>query len=278
MILIDSHAHLDSPEYDRDRPAMLGRARRAGVEIIINPGVDLASSHKAIELSAQEKGIYAAVGVHPHDAAKLDTEASAELRRLANQPRVVAIGEIGLDFYRNLAPCGKQREAFERQLALAAELRLPVIIHQRAAQDDMMAMLRSWVAGARTTPTGYHPSGVLHCFSGDMAMAEEAIDLGFYLGIGGPVTFTLRCASGTGKNARSLPAIVRKAPLERLLLETDSPYLAPHPHRGKRNEPAYLALIVQSVALLQDKTPEEVAAATTANGQSFFNLADGVVK
>jgi TatD DNase family protein len=264
MRLVDSHAHLDSRKFDSDRQQVVERAGAKSVQIIINPGADLPSSRQAVALAAQKwvgVEIYAAVGVHPHDAKTLSAETLAELRTLAQgEPRVVAIGEIGLDYYRDLSPRSEQRRAFESQLALAQQLQLPVIVHNRQAQDDLMAILRSWLRGA-----GTNPGVVLHCFSGDVAMAEEALEMGFYLGIGGPVTY---------KNARKLPEVVRAAPLERLLLETDCPYLPPHPHRGQRNEPAYVALVAEKVAQLQGRPLEEVAAVTTANGQRLFvNLA-----
>jgi TatD DNase family protein len=262
MILIDSHAHLDSRKFDSDRRQVVERAGAKGVQTIVNPGADLPSSRQAVALAARRWAgveIYAAVGVHPHDAKTLSAEALAELRTLAqDEPRVVAIGEIGLDYYRDLSPRAVQRRAFESQLALAGQLRLPVIVHSRDAQDDLMAILRNWLKGA-----GMNPGVVLHCFPGDVAMAEEALGLGFYLGIGGPVTY---------QNARVLPEVVKAAPLERLLLETDCPYLPPHPHRGQRNEPAYVALVAAKVAQLQGRPVAEVAAVTTANARSLFNL------
>jgi TatD DNase family protein len=264
MRLLDSHAHLDSRKFDSDRQQVVERAGARGVQIIVNPGADLPSSRQSVALAARKWAgveIYAAVGVHPHDAKTLDAETLAELRTLAqSRPRVVAIGEIGLDYYRDLSPRVEQRRAFESQLALAKELCLPVIVHNRQAQDDLLAILRSWLRGG-----GAGPGGVLHSFSGDVAMAEEALDLGFYLGIGGPVTY---------KNARELPEVVKATPLERLLLETDCPYLPPHPHRGQRNEPAYVALVAEKVAQLQGRSVEDVAAVTTANARRLFvNLA-----
>ena len=253
IFLTDTHAHLDFPQFDDDREEVIARALAAGVGIIINVGTDLASSRRAVTLAEAYPQIYAAVGVHPHDAKTLTDEALAELGELARHPKVVAIGEIGLDFYRDLSPRNVQREAFERQLALAQELGKPVIIHDREAHAEVMAILRRW-PGLR---------GVLHCFSGDLDMAHEAIEMGFYISVAGPVTF---------KNARRLPEIVRQLPLERLLIETDCPYLAPHPYRGRRNEPAYVRLVAQKVAELKGMSLERVARVTTANARQLFGL------
>ena len=253
MFLTDTHAHLDFPQFDSDREEAIERALAAGVGIIINVGADLASSRRAVALAEAHPQIYAAVGVHPHDAKTLTEEVLTELRELARHPQVVAIGEIGLDFYRDLSPRDVQRQAFERQLALARELDKPVIIHDREAHAEVMDTLRRW-QGLR---------GVLHCFSGGLEMARRAVELGFYISIAGPVTF---------KNARRLPEIVRQLPLERLLIETDCPYLAPHPHRGERNEPAYVRLVAEAVAEIKGLPLEEVARVTTANTQTLFGL------
>ena len=253
MFLTDTHAHLDFPQFDGDREEVIARALAAGVGSIINVGADLASSRRAVALAEAHPQIYAAVGVHPHDAKTLTDEVLKELRELAQHPKVIAIGEIGLDFYRDLSPRDEQQRAFERQLALASELGKPVIIHDRQAHAEVLAILRRW-PGLR---------GVLHCFSGDLDMAHEAIEMGFYISVGGPVTF---------KNARRLPEIVRQLPLERLLVETDCPYLAPHPYRGKRNEPAYVRLVAQKVAELKGVPLERVARVTTANARQLFGL------
>lgn len=253
MELIDTHAHLDFPQFDGDREEVIERALAAGVKCIVNVGADLASSRRAVALAEEHPQIYAAVGVHPHDAKTLTDEALAELRELTHHPKVVAIGEIGLDFYRDLSPRDKQREAFKRQLALAQELDKPVIIHDREAHAEVMETLRRW--------QGLH--GVLHCFSGDLEMARKAIELGFYISIAGPVTF---------KKARRLAEIVHQLPLKHLLIETDSPYLTPHPHRGKRNEPAYVKLVAQRIAALKEVPPETVARTTTDNARAVFGL------
>jgi len=256
MYLIDSHCHLDFPQFDSDRQAVVQRAREAGVKAIINPGADLESSHQAVALAERYPEVYAAVGVHPHEARSVSDEVVAELRRLAAHPKVVAIGEIGLDFYRDLSPRDMQRQAFRQQLALAAELDLPVIVHSREAHDEVMAILMEWARGPKL-------KGVLHAFSGDRAMAEWAFNLGFCVGIAGPVTFL---------NARRLQALVRELPLEWLLIETDAPYLTPHPYRGKRNEPARVALVAATIARLQGVSERVAAQQTTSNARRLFGL------
>jgi TatD DNase family protein len=259
MFLTDTHTHLDFPQFNDDRERVIERASTADVKAIINVGADLASSRAAVALAEAYSQVYAAVGVHPHDAKTLTKEVLEELRALASHTKVVAIGEIGLDFYRDLSPRDKQRQAFQQQLALAREVGKPVIIHDREAHEAVMAILRHWVEGS------HESVGVLHCFSGDLAMAQEAIELGFYISIASPVTF---------KNARRLRELVRQLPLEKLLIETDCPYLAPHPHRGKRNEPAYVRLVAEEVARVKMTSLEEVASITTFNALNLFALAE----
>ena len=279
--LIDTHAHLDFPRFKGDREQVIERATTAGVKAIINAGASLASSLAAAALAEAYPQIYAAVGVHPHDAKTVTGKLLEELRGLASHPKVVAIGEIGLDFYRDLSPRDKQRQAFQQQLALASEIGKPVIIHDRDAHSEVMAILRRWACPEhfdsaqcklrrrvegdhQPSAIGQQPAGVLHCFSGDLAMAQEAIELGFYISIAGPVTF---------KNARSLRELVRQLPLEKLLVETDCPYLTPHPHRGKkRNEPAYVKFVAQEVARVKGLSLEEVARITSDNAQALFAL------
>lgn len=254
--MIDSHCHLDFSHFDEDRDDVLTRAIDAGVTGVINPGTDLETSRRAVVLAEQYDNVYAAVGVHPHDASTVDDQMLTELRQLASHPKVVAIGEIGLDYYRDLSPRARQRAAFEAQLTLAADLGLPVIIHQRESEIDVMASLRAWAKGE-------HPGCVLHAFSGDEAMADEAVSLGFLIGVGGPVTF---------KNARRLPEIVPRLPPNCLVIETDAPYLAPHPHRGTRNEPAYVALVAERLAQLRGSSRDELACQVTANTLRLFRL------
>jgi TatD DNase family protein len=268
MRLIDAHAHLDAARFNADRPAVIERARAAGVEAIVTVGADLESSRAAVRLAEEYGMVHAAVGIHPHDASKLDGAALAELRGLAQQPRVVAIGEIGLDFYRDLSPRDVQRRAFQAQLAWAAKLGKPVIIHDREAHDETLAILVDWATGLENSMLAGR-LGVLHTFSGDQAMAGRAIDLGFYISISGPVTY---------QNERQLPGIVQALPLDRLLVETDCPFLAPHPHRGKRNEPAYVRLVAERIASLRSMTFDDLAEATTANARRLFRFEPGAQK
>ena len=258
MKLIDSHTHLDSQRFEKDREAVVERALAAGVAAMINVGVDLASSRRSVALADENANVYASVGVHPHRARTVDGTALAELRALASHPRVVAVGEIGLDFYRDLSPRDQQRRAFRAQLAWAGKLGKPVIIHDREAHDEVLEILADWIAEAPE-----QRRGVLHCFSGDLAMARQAVALGLYLGVDGPITY---------QNARELPEIVAWVPLERLLIETDCPYLPPDPHRGERNEPAYVRLVAAKVAELKGLPLEEVARVTTENVQRLFGM------
>ena len=252
--MIDSHAHLDDARFDADREQVLARARAGGVELVINIGADLESSRQSVALAEGHPFIYAAVGIHPHDALSLDDAALATLRDMAQHPRVAAIGEIGLDYYRDLSPRAAQQAAFERQLDLAAELGRPVVVHDRDADEDLVAILNRWAGRLR---------GVLHCFSGDAALAARVVDWGWYIGVDGPVTF---------QNARQLPDVVRGVPLSRLLLETDSPYLTPHPYRGRRNEPAYLVWVAEAVAKLKGVSLAEVERVTSQNARDLFGL------
>jgi TatD DNase family protein len=267
--VIDTHAHLDSSAFDGDRDEVIRRAREAGVVHIINPGTGVSASQAAIALAEASPVIYAAVGIHPHDTETF-TEATAEkLRVLAAHPRVVAIGEIGLDFYRDYSPRDAQEEAFRVQLALAGRLDKPVIVHDREAHTEVLEALGQWSATSARPNREHHtagdhvPDGVLHCFSGTLDMALEAIDLGFYIGIDGPVTF---------RRASRLRALVRELPLDSLVIETDCPYLTPEPFRGRRNEPAHVCLVAQAVAEAKGLSFEEVATTTTANALRLFRL------
>jgi TatD DNase family protein len=263
-MLVDSHAHLDFSQFDADRQEVLARAQEAGVETIVNAGAGLEASQAGVALAETYPQVYAAVGVHPHEAKTLNQDVLEELRALAQHPKVVAIGEIGLDYYRDRSPRPVQRRAFQQQLALARELGKPIIVHDREAHRDVMDMLRQWVReGYQPSAIGHQPVGVMHCFSGDLAMAREVIEMGFYISIPGPVTFA---------NERRLPDLVRALPLERLLIETDCPYLTPHPHRGKRNEPAYVRLVAEAIAQIRGISLEEVARITTANARALFGL------
>ncbi len=249
--MIDSHAHLTDRKYEKDLTQVLQRARSSGINAIINVGFDLESSREGIELAENHDWIFAAVGFHPHDASKLDKKALEELEKMSSHPKVVAIGEIGLDFYRNLSPRHVQEEAFRLQLELARRVDLPVIIHDRDAHRKVISILKE--SSVR---------GVLHCFSGDINIARQGLELGFHISFAGPVTYD-------GKKAAE---IIRKMPLERLLIETDCPYLAPVPFRGKRNEPAYLKYTLERIAEIVRKTPSVVERVTEENTRRVFNL------
>lgn len=253
----DSHAHLDAPQFDEDRVAVLRRAADAGVRAIINVGYNPATWPTTLALGDAHLGVFACLGFHPNDAATWDEAMIATLVELHAHPNVVAVGETGLDYYRDAAPPERQRAAFVAQLALARTLGKPVVIHHREARDDLLAILRTDVAAHGPV------HGVLHAFNGGPAFAAELLALGLHLGIGGPVTF---------KNATALHDAVRALPLDRLVIETDSPYLAPHPHRGRRNESAYVALVAERIALLKKTDVETIAAATTANAARLFGI------
>ena len=256
MKLIDSHCHMNFDAFDNDRTEAIARANQAGIEAFINPATNLGDSRQIVTMSEQIPNLFAAVGFHPNDAADFDAASLSELRDLAQHPNVVAIGEIGLDYYWDTAPRPVQQQVFEEQLLLAKEIGKPVIIHQRESAADTMAVLRQWAAGD-------HPGLVLHSFSGDVAMAQEAVELGFYIGISGPVTF---------KNSRDLPEVVASVPLNRLLVETDAPFLSPHPFRGKRNEPVRVKIIAEKMAALRGLSLAEMAAHLTENTMKLFNL------
>ena len=256
--LFDTHAHLHFPEYAGDRAAVLARAREAGVVGMVTVGTDLATAEAAIALASAEPDVWASVGVHPHDAATADAAVLTAIERLARAPRVVAVGEIGLDFFRNLSPREVQMDAFGLQLELARRATRPVIIHCRDAHPETLGILSE----ARVGEIG----GVMHCFSGDVEVARRCLDLGLLISLAGPITY---------KNARALPAVARFVPADRLVLETDCPFLPPEGHRGQRNEPAYVSLTAAHVAALRGEPLEELAAATSRNARALFRLALG---
>ena len=239
MNLVDTHAHLDLIKEDVAK--VLEKADRAGVTEVITIGINLATSRKAVDIAHRFPQVHAVVGVHPHEASSLDDSALRELRSLAGDPRVVGIGETGLDFYRNLSPRPDQERSFREHLELARESGLPAVIHDRDAHSDTMRILEDYAP--------YDGRLVLHCFSGDLEMAQACLDMGGYISVAGPVTF---------KNNARLRDIVKEIPLERLLLETDSPYLSPHPYRGKPNSPARLVLIAEKLAEIKGIPLEEL--------------------
>ena len=266
MTYIDTHCHLDQPQFDADRDEVIARAAAARVRTIISPGINLDSCRQALALADRHEGIYAAVGVHPNDCAGFDAGALALLRQMATHRKVVAIGEIGLDYYWDSVPHDRQKDALRAQLGLAAELDLPVILHSRESNADLLWELAQWVSEIPEERRERGMLGVLHAFSGDLADAETAYRLGFLLSLGGPVTF---------RNARKLHALAPQLRGDSLMLETDAPYLAPHPYRGQRNEPAYLPLVAQSLAALMGTTQEIVAAQTAETARRCFRLATG---
>lgn len=259
-MFVDSHCHIDGPEYDADREEVIARARDAGVTTMLNVGTGDPHSgafERAVALAEQHTEVYCAIGVHPHDAKLFDGAAEQRLIDLAKQStRVVAWGEIGLDYHYDHSPREVQRDVFRRQLAIARELNLPVVIHSREADDDTIAILREEF-------TGYSRAGVLHCFGGTLEMAEQAVKLGFFVSFAGNLTF---------KKADDLRAIAQKLPLDRLLVETDCPYLTPVPFRGKRNEPARVVETAKFLAELRDVTPEEVGRLTSENFARLFGV------
>lgn len=258
-MLIDSHAHLDDARYDGDREAVIARAQQAGVDTFITIGCDLATSHAAVELADRYPFVYASVGVHPHEVKHIGDDWYDELRRLAKQPKVVAYGEIGLDYHYNYSPPKLQRDRFREQVSLARELALPIVIHTREAQEDTIAILKE----ERAQEAG----GVFHCFSGDAWLAKDALDLGFFLSFSGVITF---------QNATMLRDIVKTVPMDRLLIETDCPYLTPVPHRGKRNEPAYVRQVAEKIAEIKGGTTpvtvEDIGRITSQNARRLFKI------
>lgn len=265
-MFVDSHCHLDLVQFEEDRRAVYDRAMAADVRAIIAPGIDLAQCRAALALSDEYPGLYVAVGIHPNSSDQFETSTLDELQKLAEHPKVVAIGEIGLDYYWDKVEPAQQANAFRAQLDLAASLGLPVIIHNRDAHTDVATVLQDWAqsSSTRCSPLANRPFwGVLHAFGGDLALAHQAYDWNFVLGLGGPVTF---------KNARELHALVPQLDPERMMIETDAPYLTPHPHRGQRNEPAYVTLVAAKLAALLEQPLSEIAEKTTSVALQFYGI------
>lgn len=254
-MLVDTHAHLHFPDFRADLDEVLARARAAGVAAMVTIGTDRETNAAAVALAETQPSVWATVGIHPHDAAEATEETFADMERLAGSARVVGLGEMGLDFFRNLSPREDQERVFRRQLGMARRLGKPVCIHCRDAHAETLAILAEEGAG--------EGGGVMHCFSGDVAVARRCLDLGLHLSIAGPLTY---------KNARALPDVARFAPEDRLVVETDCPYLPPHPHRGRRNEPAYMALTVARLAELRGVDPERLGEQLTANAARLLRL------
>jgi TatD DNase family protein len=261
--LTDTHCHLDFDNFHKDREEVLARAWEHGLYRILIPGIDLNSSRLAVSLAESHPQLYAAVGVHPNSATTWEVDTLSELRELAGHPKVVAIGEIGLDYYRHHAPPDVQRRVFQTQLELAAEVRLPVVIHNRQASSDLFSILGSWIAQleAAGSPLVDRP-GVLHSFSDSREAAERALNYHFCLGFTGPVTFI---------NARRLQKLASEIPLEQMLIETDAPFLTPHPYRGQRNEPMHVRLVADKIHRLKNIPFEVVAQKTAANAARLFD-------
>lgn len=259
--LIDTHCHLYFQVYADDLDEVMQRAADAGVRQAIAPAIDLDSCGEALALAQAYSSVFCALGIHPNSSDEANPACIEQIRSWSQRDKVIAIGEIGLDYYWDKSPKHVQIAWFETQLELAAELGLPVIIHNREASDDLLDILESW-APTLSLDMRNRP-GVLHSFSGDQAQAERALALGFYLGFTGPLTF---------KNAPELRDIARSTPPDRLLIETDAPFLSPQPYRGKRNEPAYLPYINDKLAELQGIAPEEMARQVSANAEKLFSL------
>ena len=254
-MLIDSHSHLEMPDFRKDLETVIQRAKESGVEYIFTVGTEKKDWMRALEIAHSNPSVYAILGVHPHHAKEIDEETYPTLRKLCRDEKVRAYGEIGLDFYRNLSPRDVQLKRFREQIVLAKELRLPIVVHDREAHEETLEVLKS----ERAEECG----GIIHCFSGDYEMAKECIEMGFYISIPGTITF---------KNAEGFQEIIKHLPLEFLLIETDAPFLAPLPFRGKRNEPSYIRYTAQKVAEIKKVSFEKVADVTTENAFRVYRL------
>ena len=255
--LVDSHAHIQGPEFSADLEAVIGRARAAGVEkiIVVGGAGDLSSNEAAVAITNSFPGLFATVGMHPHDAKEVSEQDFKRLQELAADPKVIGIGETGLDFYYDHSPRDLQVELFSRFIHMARETSLPLVVHDREAHREIADLLRSEGGGELR--------GVIHCFTGDHEAAKTFLDLGFYLSFTGIITF---------KNAEPLRDVVRELPLNRMLIETDSPYLAPVPHRGKRNEPAFVLQVAETIAAVRGLPLQEVAQSTSRNARDLFGI------
>ncbi|WP_062051210.1 TatD family hydrolase [Bacillus sp. JCM 19034] len=254
-MLFDTHVHLNADQFQDDLEVVIDRAKAAGVQNMVVVGFDELTIKRAIELVETYEWMYAAVGWHPVDAIDMTDEHLQWLEHLASHPKVVALGEMGLDYHWDKSPKEVQKEVFRKQIALAKKVELPIIIHNREADQDIVDILREENAS--------EVGGIMHCFGGSIEIAQQCIDMNFYISLGGPVTF---------KNAKRPKQVAKAISLDRLLIETDCPYLAPHPNRGKRNEPAYVRLVAEQIAELKEVDLEEIMKATTANAKKIFNI------
>ncbi|MCF6178361.1 MAG: TatD family hydrolase, partial [Geopsychrobacter sp.] len=259
LTLVDSHAHLDNSQFDGELEQILQNADEAGIKQILTIGCDLQSSAKSVALAGQYAPIHAAVGIHPHEAEEANAEGLALIEGLLTAPKVVALGEIGLDFFRDHSPRDLQRQAFRQQIRLARKHKKPIIVHDRDAHDEVVQILREEQAE--------ECGGVLHCFSGDIGLAHACLELGFYLSFTGNISYP--------KN-EALREVVAAIPIDRMLIETDCPYLTPVPHRGKRNEPSYVRFTAEKIAEIKGLTLEDVARVTSRNAYDLFGL--GVIE
>lgn len=253
-MLIDSHAHLDDERFDLDREYIIENLQKNGIELVVNIGADIHSSKASVELAEKYKNIYAVVGVHPHEVKDMNENSLAEIEKLAKNKKVLAIGEIGLDYHYDNSPRDIQRKRFREQINLAKKLNLPIVVHSREADADILQILKEESQELRA---------IIHCFSSDRAQLKEYLELGFYIAIGGPVTF---------KKTDELKEVVKVVPLDKLLLETDAPYLAPTPYRGKRNEPMFVKETAKLIAELRGITLEDLTLQTNKNTKKIFNI------
>jgi TatD DNase family protein len=254
-MLFDTHAHLNAEQYNEDLTEVMERAKEAGVSHIVVVGFDRITINKAMELAETYDHIYACVGWHPVDAIDMTDEDLAWIEELASHPKVVAIGEMGLDYHWDKSPHDIQKEVFRKQIQLAKRVKLPIVIHNRDATADIIDILRE--EGAAEV------GGIMHCYSGSVEIARECLDMNFYISLGGPVTF---------KNAKKPKEVALEIPLDKLLIETDCPYLTPHPFRGQRNEPSYVKLVAEQIAEIKGVTLEEIARATSDNAKRLFGI------
>ncbi len=259
--IIDTHAHLDMSSFDNDRYDVISRALNAGITVLIDVAIDLKSSIQTTVLASKHEEIFATAGIHPQEAEGINETDIAELARIARHPQIVALGEIGLDFYRNISTKETQLQVFKWQLGLADELNLPVIIHCRQAEEELLPVLQNWTASRRYF--GKQPVGVIHCFSGDRAIAEQFLGMGFFLSFGAYVSYP---------SSLPLHDVIRRIPPDKFMLETDSPFLPPQSHRGQRNEPAYLKNTAEVIARIRQESFETIASRTSANARLLFRL------
>lgn len=253
--LIDSHAHLDDDRFDSDRTEIINKLMANGIEMVLNPGADLATSKKAVKLAEEYSFIYAAVGCHPHDSKYMNEETMNIFRELSKNKKVIAIGEIGLDYYYDNSDRETQKKWFREQIKLANELDMPYIVHDRDAHEDLFRIMKEEAKS--------NTRGILHCYSGSVEMAKEFIKLGFYISLAGPVTF---------KKAKTPKMVAKEIPLDKLLIETDSPYLTPEPYRGKRNEPMFVKYVAEEIANIRNVSLDVIAESTNKNFRKLFNL------